>query len=219
LRPDRLMASWRQILETRGVQIREHVEVKGFSGAAGRARAVVCSEGELTAEAFVVATGAWTPFLNRALGCRVPIQPGKGYSITMPRPAICPTIPLLFEEHRVGVTPFQAGYRLGSTMEFAGYDTTIKPRRLALLRAGAEHYLRQPWSEPVHEEWYGWRPMTPDSMPVIDRSAAFANVLIAAGHNMLGISMAPATGKLIAELLGDADPHLDVTPYRLARFR
>ena len=69
---------------------------------------------------FVVATGAWTPLLNRELGCRVPIQPGKGYSITMPRPALCPTYPLIFEEHRVAVTPFARGYRLGSTMEFAG---------------------------------------------------------------------------------------------------
>jgi D-amino-acid dehydrogenase len=219
LRPDRLMASWRRILQSRGVQIREHVEVKGFTGADGRARAVVCTDGSLDAEAFVVATGAWMPFLNRALGCRVPIQPGKGYSITMPRPAICPVFPLLFEEHRVGVTPFHAGYRLGSTMEFAGYDTSIKPRRLALLRAGAAHYLHQPSSEPVEEEWYGWRPMTPDSIPVIDRSGAYANVLVAAGHNMLGVSMAPATGKLVAEILGGSVPHVDAAPYRLARFQ
>jgi D-amino-acid dehydrogenase len=218
LRPDRLMASWQHILEGRGVHVREHVEVKRFAGADGRARAVVCADGELTAEAFVVATGAWTPFLNRALGCRVPIQPGKGYSITMPRPALCPAIPLLFEEHRVGVTPFQTGYRLGSTMEFAGYDTSIKPRRLALLRVGAEHYLHQPCTAPIEETWYGWRPMTPDSIPVIDRSGAYANVLVAAGHNMLGVSMAPATGKLVAEMLGGTVPHVDAAPYRLARF-
>jgi D-amino-acid dehydrogenase len=137
----------------------------------------------------------------------------------MPRPAICPAIPLLFEEHRVGVTPFHAGYRLGSTMEFAGYDTSIKPRRLALLRAGAEHYLHQPCSEPIEETWYGWRPMTPDSIPVIDRSAAYANVLVAAGHNMLGVSMAPATGKLVAEMLGGNDVHVDSAPYRLTRFQ
>jgi D-amino-acid dehydrogenase len=218
LRPDRLMASWRRILTSRGVEIREQAEVQGFRGERGRAQAAVLSDGELPGEAFVVATGAWTPFLNRALDCHIPIQPGKGYSITMPRPARCPMIPMLFEEHRVGVTPMTSGYRLGSTMEFAGYDTTLNRARLALLRDCARHYLEEPYTEPVEEEWYGWRPMTPDSLPVIDGSGAFANVLVAAGHNMLGVSMSPATGKLVAEMLSGAVPHVDPVPYRRTRF-
>lgn len=202
LRPDKLMSSWRRLLESRGVIVREQCAFQGFTpGHASRAVAAVTSQGELAAEAFVVATGAWTPLLNRALGCRVPIQPGKGYSITMPRPAKCPTIPLIFEEHRVAVTPMTSGYRLGSIMEFAGYDSTIDPRRLALLRDGASHYLLEPTAEPVVEEWYGWRPMTPDSLPIIQRSPARSNVVIAAGHNMLGLSMAPATGQRVAEML------------------
>ena len=85
-------------------------------------------------------------------------------------------------------------------MEFAGYDDTLNPARLELLRDGATPYLREPYGEPVQEEWFGWRPMTSDSLPIIDRSPAFDNVFIAAGHNMLGLSMAPATGKLVAEL-------------------
>ena len=112
----------------------------------------------------------------------------------------------------------QTGYRLGSTMEFAGYDTTISPQRLALLREGAKPYLREPYAEPVLEEWYGWRPMTYDGLPIIDRSPAWDNVWIAAGHNMLGLSMAPATGKLIAELLSDEEPHVDPTPFAATRF-
>src|SRR5205807_5439693 len=99
-------------------------------------------QGELPADAFVVAAGALTPLLNRHLGCKVPIQPGKGYSITMPRPAKCPVLPLTFEEHRVAAVPMQSGYRLGSMMEFAGYDTSLNPRRLALLREGARPYLQ-----------------------------------------------------------------------------
>ena len=218
LRPDRLLSAWRRVLEARGVAIREHCEVKGFTSDAGRARAAVTARGELPAEAFVVATGAWTPFLNRALGCRVPIQPGKGYSITMPRPARCPAVPLIFEEHRVAVTPMRSGYRLGSTMEFAGYDATLNRRRLDLLREGARHYLHEPFGEPVEEEWFGWRPMTYDSVPIIDRSPALCNVLIAAGHNMLGLSMAPATGRLVAELLSGVTPHINPTPYAVTRF-
>jgi D-amino-acid dehydrogenase len=218
LRPDRLMASWQRILTALGVDIREELAVKDFLRSGQRATAVVTSNGELAADAFVVAAGAWTPWLNEQLGVRIPIQPGKGYSITMRRPGRCPTLPLIFEEHRVAVTPFQSGYRLGSTMEFAGYDTSLNPRRLNLLRDAARHYLHEPLGEPVEEEWFGWRPMTYDSTPIIDRCPSLRNVLIAAGHNMLGLSMSPATGKLAAELLGEQSPHLEVAPYAVTRF-
>jgi D-amino-acid dehydrogenase len=226
LRPDRLMAGWRRVLERRGVTIIENCEVTGFIAEQGRARAVPTvsplppgeGRGGIEADAFVVAAGAWTPLLGKHLGGRIPIQPGKGYSITMPRPQRCPSVPLLFEEHRVAVTPMDSGYRLGSTMEFAGYDTRLVRSRLELLRAGARHYLHEPECEPVEEEWCGLRPMTYDGKPIIDRSPTLANVLIAAGHGMLGVSMAPATGKLAAELLSDADPHVPAEPYRIGRF-
>lgn len=218
LRPDKLMSSWCQLLRTRDVEVCPSNEVKGFTKGAHGAGAVVTDRGEIPAEVFVVATGARTPWLSRQLGCRIPIYPGKGYSITMPRPKMCPSLPLLFPEHHVVATPMQSGYRLGSTMEFAGYDETIRESRLAVLKQGASHYLQEPYCEPIHEKWYGWRPMTFDGIPVIDRSPAMPNVLIAAGHNMLGLSMAPATGKLAAELLSGAAPHLDPTPYSLKRF-
>jgi D-amino-acid dehydrogenase len=218
VRPDRLLSAWRRVLGSLGVEIREYSPFEGFRADGGHASAVVAKGAEIEAEAFVVATGSWTPLLDQHLGCRVPIQPGKGYSITMPRPATCPVIPMIFPETRVGVTPFHTGYRLGSTMEFAGYDPSISPSRLELLRSGSRPYLREPYCEPVEQEWYGWRPMTYDSLPIIDRSPALENVMIAAGHNMLGMSMAPATGKLVAELLGEEPPHLDPKPYRLDRY-
>jgi D-amino-acid dehydrogenase len=218
LRPDRLLSEWRRVLDDRGVVIRECCETVGFDSAHGIARAAITKGGELPADAFVVSAGAWTPFLNRHLGCKLPIQPGKGYSITMPRPTPCPTYPLLFEEHHVAVTPMRTGYRLGSTMEFAGYDATLNRQRLQLLRDGAQLYLHEPFAGPVVEEWYGWRPMTYDSLPIIDRSPALSNVFIAAGHNMLGLSMATATGKLVAEVLSGQVPHVDPTPYGIGRF-
>jgi D-amino-acid dehydrogenase len=213
LRPDKLMSSWRTLLETRGVIIHEQCEFRGFASLNQRATGAITSAGELPADAFVVATGAWTPLLNRHLGCKIPIQPGKGYSMTMARPARCPKIPLMFEEHRVAVTPMESGYRLGSIMEFAGYDSSLHPRRMDLLRNGASHYLHEPTGEPIIEQWYGWRPMTPNSLPIIDRPKSFENVLIAAGHNMLGLSMATGTGKLVADLLNANTPAIDPRPY------
>lgn len=218
LRPDKLLRSWRNYLESAGVEFRENVTVTGFERHDGQTVGVRTSQGVVAADHFLVAAGALTPLLERELGCRIPIQPGKGYSLTMPRPARCPRIPLIFPEHRVAVTPMETGYRLGSIMEFAGYDASISPERLALLRNGAAHYLQEPWCEPVEEQWYGWRPMTWDSLPIIDRSPIHRNVWIAAGHNMLGLSMAPGTGKLVAELMSGAAPHVDPQPYRVTRF-
>lgn len=219
LRPDRLMASLRANLESSGVRILEGTEIKTFANEHGVAKAVHGSNLELTADQFIVATGAWAPFLNRELGCRIPIQPGKGYSITMPAPKHMPRIPIIFEDTHVAITPMQDKYRIGSTMEFVGYNTTIHPKRLGLLRASAERYLHDPMCEPIEEQWFGWRPMTWDSRPIIDRSPALKNVWICAGHSMLGISTATGSGRLMRELMLGQEPHLDARHYSMARFQ
>lgn len=218
LRPDRLLTSWRRSLEQQKAVILEQTAMLGLESRGRRARGVETSGGTIPAAAVVVAAGAWTPQLSRSLGRRLPIQPGKGYSLTMQRPAICPTTPLLFEEHRVAVTPMESGFRLGSIMEFSGYDDSLPLRKLQLLRDGAKHYLREPLGAGEQAPWCGWRPMTPDSLPIIGRMPGWENVFVAAGHNMLGVSMAPATGKLIAELVAGEPSHLDPTPYSAERF-
>ena len=218
LRPDKLMSEWRRILSDKGVEFREQCRVSGFARSGASASAVQSDAGGVTADEFIVATGAWAPQLEDQLGCRLPIQPGKGYSITMARPPQCPKRPMIFPEIKVAITPWPSGYRIGSTMEFAGYDTTLRPERLELLRRGAARYLIEPHGESVTETWYGWRPMTWDSVPIIDRSPSMENVLIATGHNMLGVSMATATGKMVAELIAGETPHIAVEPYSVRRF-
>jgi D-amino-acid dehydrogenase len=179
---------------------------------------VITTEGVLPCNQVVVATGAWTPLLRQHLGCTVPIQPGKGYSITTARPALCPTFPLLFEEDRVAITPMASAYRIGSTMEFAGYDDRLVRARLELLRQAARFYLHEPEGAVVLEEWWGWRPMVPDGLPLIGPVPRLENVLLAAGHGMLGLAMAPATGRLVAELVAGQPTHVDPGPYRVSRF-
>ncbi|XAL99147.1 FAD-dependent oxidoreductase [Phycisphaeraceae bacterium D3-23] len=218
LRPDKLMSGLRTVLERMGVEILENTAVTGIAKDKRRARAVQTKAGDLDADHVVLATGALTPKLNKLIGASVPIQPGKGYSITMPRPGKCPAIPMVFQEHKVAVTPFRSGYRVGSTMEFTGYDTTINPDRIAALKTGAAVYLHEPTCEPVEEEWFGWRPMTYDGKPIIDRAPAMSNVVVAAGHNMLGLSMGAATGKLVSEIVAKDRPHLDVSAYAIDRF-
>ncbi len=219
VRPDQLLKSWRKLLEQQGVTILEETEVLGFDAGNAKARAVRTSRGEIEGDQFLVASGAVTPFFNKILGCQIPIQPGKGYSLTMQRPANCPTIPIILQEHKVAITPMTTGYRIGSTMEFAGYDSSINRKRLGLLKAGAELFLKDPYTSPIEEEWYGWRPMTYDNLPIIDVSPKMSNVWMAAGHNMLGLTLAPVTGKLMMEVISGQQPHLDVKPFRLSRFR
>jgi D-amino-acid dehydrogenase len=219
LRPDKLMLAWRRVLEAEGVELREQCEVRHIVVEGRLVRKVVAGQNEWPVDQVVVATGAWTPRLRRMVRCSLPIQPGKGYSLTMPRPAICPRLPMLFEEHRVAITPFASTYRIGSTMEFAGYDTSLPANRIRLLREGAAVYLREPAAEPVLEEWYGWRPMTPDGLPYIGAAPSADNLFLAAGHGMLGVSMSPATGRLVAELVCGEPPHIDPQPYAVDRQR
>ena len=219
LRPDKLMRALRQRLENNGVEFVEEFAVAQFASQNGTLRSVSGAAGDLEADTFVVATGAWTPMLNDQLGCNVPIQPGKGYSLTMPKPSRMPRVPMIFEEDRVAITPMQSKYRIGSTMEFAGYDTTLNRRRLDQLKIVAQRYLHDPYCDPVEETWFGWRPMTWDGKPIIDRCPRFENVMIAAGHNMLGLSMATATGKLVSEMLLGLPLHIDPAHYALDRLR
>lgn len=218
LRPDRLMAVLVPMLRARGVEILEGITVTRIQVEHGRAQCVVTDQGSIDGNVFVLAAGAETPELARQLGCRIPIQPGKGYSITMPRPRRGPMMPMIFEEYHVAVTPWQSGLRVGSTMEFVGYDRSINRRRINMFQKATTEYLVEPLGEPIEEEWYGWRPMTYDELPCIGRMPKVTNVFVAAGHGMLGLSTMTATGKLVSELATGTEPHIAPAPYALERF-
>ncbi len=218
LRPSQLVASWRDSLAVRGVEFIENESLQSFMQSAGDVQSASLSTRRIEADHFVIATGAWTPQLASILKFQIPIQPGKGYSITMPRPEVCPKTPMIFPERRVAVTPWQNELRLGSMMEFIGYDTNISEKRLRLLTRAANEFLKSDLPETFSETWYGWRPMTYDSTPVIGRCPGFKNVFLACGHNMLGLSMAPATGEMVSELISEKSTTLNAGPYRAERF-
>ena len=219
MRPEKFMAVMKERLAAKGVNIVEQVSVDHFVRENGAAKAISGSGQTYDADQFVVATGAMTPFLNKHLGCKIPIQPGKGYSLTMPTPERMPKIPLIFHDSHVGITPMETKYRIGSTMEFVGYDTSINAKRLNLLKDAAIKYLHDPLCDPIEETWFGWRPMTWDGKPIVDRSPAMKNVWIASGHNMIGLSMATATGRLVREMMLGETPHLDPSHYSVARLQ
>ena len=218
VRPDLLNAGWRRYLESNGVTFVENCKLSAVEKQGEYVKGLQTSRGSLTADRFVFAAGAWSAQLSSHLDCRIPVEPGKGYSVTMDRPGICPRYPMLFPEHNVGVTPFDEGYRLGSMMEFVGFDASIPERRILQLRESAKPYLVEPFTEQIQDTWYGWRPMTWDSLPIIGRVPRLENAYLATGHNMLGLSLAAATGRLIAEIIQDQPTHIDPTAFSPARF-
>jgi D-amino-acid dehydrogenase len=218
LRPDSFMGGIKDLLSRNGVEILEKTKVIALKKGKDRAVAAVTETEFHKAGHFVIAAGAWTPFLSRTLGCKIPIQPGKGYSKTYDRVQGGPSIPCFFENERVVVTPWPSGFRLGGSMEFAGYNKDLNPHRLDALDRAAKRYLLNLKTGGPQEAWCGWRPMTHDGLPIIDHPPGLKNVTIAAGHNMLGMTMAPRTGKLVSELVGRETPHIDPYPYRINRF-
>jgi D-amino-acid dehydrogenase len=217
LYPEKLMKAMHDLLVQKGASILEDVEASGFDASDNYAANVRTADTTLSADVFVVASGAWAPRLQTALGCRIPIQPGKGYSLTLAGYERLPALPCFFEEKSVVATPWADAFRLGGTMEFAGFDDRLDHERLAAISRGACQYLETPDLGANEKEWCGFRPMTYDGLPVIDWSPRLRNVVIAAGHNMLGLSMGPGTGKLVAEMIGREVPHVDPQPYSLKR--
>jgi D-amino-acid dehydrogenase len=218
LRPELLMSAWTRAARRRAVEIDEGCRLNGFETHNGKVTAAQTTAGRFTADRFVLAAGAWSADLTRRIGVRIPVQPGKGYSITMERPAVCPRIPCYLYEPNVVVTPWQSGYRLGGTMEFSGFDRQLNEKRLGHLETATARYFKTAPGRRATERWAGLRPMSADDLPIIDRLPAFDNLYLATGHGMLGISTATGTGRLIADMIQGNRPPFDPAPFSMRRF-
>ena len=218
LRPDRYVAELARRVQALGGIIESGARIDAIETRGNRLDQVRTAHATYRAERVVMALGAWSPLLGRRLGLRLPMQPGKGYSLTYTRPALAPEHALVLREASVCVTTWASGYRLGSTMEFSGYAEGLNRRRLDALRRGAASGLREPEGPELLEEWWGWRPMSVDEVPIIGPSKRWANLHLATAHGMLGVSMSAATGELVAAQLAGELPALDPAPYAPARF-
>lgn len=218
LRPDRYVAELARIVREAGATILEGRRVEGIQTRSESVTLTLQDGEQLSSDQALVATGAWAPSLLAPLGLDAPIQPGKGYSITYTAQPTSLTRPLVLKEPSVCVSAWGSGYRLGSTMEFSGYDTRLRRERLDALVRGADAFLHAPEGPVRVEEWYGWRPMTWDDLPLIGPLAAHPRIHVAAGHGMLGVSMSAATGLLVSQLMNGVQPAIDPAPYRPQRF-
>ncbi len=198
-----------------GVEIVEGARVTRVDEADGRVR-VHTSAGEVESEAAVLAAGVWTRELGRTLGADLNLFPGKGYSFSVAADKPPSRLVHLGDAH-VAVTPLGDRLRIAGTMEFDRDHDRFNPRRIdAIVRAARPYLSGVDWAG-RREEWVGPRPMTPDGLPAIGRFPDRANVFVATGHNMLGLMLAPATGRLVAGMLAGEPAPAAFDPRRLAR--
>jgi len=218
LRPDLYTAELARVVRQMGGLIIEQCEVLAIETGHDKIEKITTCLGEYQAGDYLFALGPWSPAMMKSIGIDLPVQPGKGYSITYTRPVIAPRRPIVLKERSVCVTTWGSGYRLGSTMEFSGYDDRLNRRRLDALERGASEYLHEAVGPLKLEEWFGWRPMTWDDLPILGASPNYKNGWLATGHGMLGVSMSAVTGHLLADLICRRTPIIDPLPYSIQRF-
>jgi D-amino-acid dehydrogenase len=202
-----------------GTQVRLGTEVLDFHIQNGLVRSVLTTRGEIKADKIVLAAGSWSGRLSAKLALNLPILSGKGYAAIVPPPPRMPQIPIMLLDRKVAITPRAGSMRIAGTLELVDLDETVNLTRVKTLLDGAETILDLPPPIVTTEIWRGLRPCAPDGVPVIGKTPQFANVIIAAGHQMLGMQTGTATGRLVADLVTGQSPCVNPEPFRVSRFR
>lgn len=220
LTPQRFVASLTRLVRGAGAAFLWSREVNGWARAGGRLVAARTDQGDVAGDEFVLAGGSWSAQLVRELGVRLPLQPGKGYSLTLERPRQLPQLTAILSEAHVAVTPMGSALRVGGTMELSGFNPRVRRERVRQIVESVPKYFPEFREEDfaATPAWWGYRPCSPDGLPFIGRLAAAPNLCVATGHAMLGLSLAPITGRLVAEIVSDEKPSIPIEALRPERF-
>ncbi|HVA92590.1 MAG TPA: FAD-dependent oxidoreductase [Chloroflexota bacterium] len=218
VRPESLLTGLHERVLEMGVEVRPGEPVVGFERADGTVTGVRTAWGVAPADHVILAAGIWTARLAALLGHALPLEAGKGYSVTMAGAASPIRRPLNFVEAHVGYSPYDGAVRILGTMELSGINHKVRTRRLAALKRAPAGYLRDWQPGPILEEWCGPRPVTPDGLPFIGPLPGVNNVTVATGHAMLGITLGPATGEVVTALIRGEQAQVALAPFRVERF-
>ena len=219
LTPQLLMTQLKNLLESRGVQF-VNEEALGFESERSKLIKVITNQNSYGFDELVLASGIWSTGLSRQLKINLPMQAGKGYSFTINHVEKNTRIPSIFLEARVAVTPMGNSLRFGGTMEIAGINSEINMNRVkGIVNSIPQYYPEMKVALPGKEEvWHGLRPCPPDGLPYIGRSDKFYNLIFATGHSMMGMSLGPATGKLVQEIIDEEHNELTLHRFNPNRF-
>ncbi len=203
LDPARFLASLKRRIEQMGGRFIHNYPIDQITFHGGKVTAVSGPNGTFEGHQFVIAGGAWSPSLLRQIRLRLPMQSGKGYSLTLPNPTQLPQLCSILAEAKVAVTPMGNSLRFAGTMEIGGLSTEVNPARVrGIIKAATRYFPDFKISDfDGIEPWVGLRPVSPDGMPYIGKTPRVDNLVVATGHAMMGLSLAPVTGKLVTEIL------------------
>lgn len=215
VQPSQLINALYQSLLDKDVEIIENCQIIGAEFVNNKVSKIVAEQGEYPVDHLIVAAGSWSSDLAKQLKLSIPVQAGKGYSLTVDNPWQVDT-PMILSEGAVAITPFNQQIRFGGTMEFAGIDLSINSRRIQGILKSVNRFIPSfDWQAvDASECWAGLRPCSPDGLPMIGRCNQYDNLIVATGHAMLGVTLAPITGKIVSELvtgkLTKVGPEVDV---------
>ncbi len=220
INPGAFIKTLREALLAEGVVCKSGISVQGFEVSQGKINKVLTSSGSFAADDIILAAGSWSSYAGKLLGLKLPIQPAKGYSVTMEMPQKSPQIPMILTEDKVTVTPMGNFLRFGGTLELAGFDNSVDRVRASSILNAIPDYVEgaDPASIKTRDIWSGFRPCTPDGLPMIGRSTSVNNLVIATGHAMIGITLGPITGQLVSEIVNDQTSEIDIDLLHPERF-
>jgi D-amino-acid dehydrogenase len=203
----------------RGVTFRFATPIEGMVRRGSRIDGVAIAGGILTADAYLVALGSYSPLILAPIGIRIPVYPVKGYSITVPivDAAGAPESTVMDETHKVAVTRLGDRIRVGGTAELAGYTLKLHEARRKTLVLVVSDLFPKGGDVGRAEFWCGLRPMTPDGTPVIGPTP-IANLFMATGHGTLGWTMAAGTARVIADVVSGRHAGIDLAGLTIARY-
>lgn len=202
-----------------GVTFRHGVSIDRLEVSMGRVTSVHTSEGRVTADAFVVALGSYSPMLVKDFGIKLPVYPVKGYSITVPivDEARAPVSTVMDETHKIAITRLGDRIRVGGMAEIAGFDMSLKPKRQATLTHSVEDLFGGAGDQSQAKFWCGLRPMTPDGTPIVGRSP-IQNLFLNTGHGTLGWTMAAGSGRVLADIVSGRRTEIEAADLGYARY-
>jgi D-amino-acid dehydrogenase len=202
LSPHLFMPQMVSFLKQKGVEFLIQHEVTQIEDKGKEGAAILLKDGKkIDARQVIVATGSWSGSLMWKSGYRLPMQDGKGYSITIEHPAVMPTIPSILHEARVAMTPMGEQLRISGTLEISGMDDKINAHKVNLIiNAVPQYYPGLDINNPG-PVWYGYRPCSPDGLPYIGPWKESHSIILATGHDMMGLSLAPVTGRMVRDMI------------------
>ncbi|MFM7770910.1 MAG: NAD(P)/FAD-dependent oxidoreductase, partial [Bacteroidota bacterium] len=221
LHPGDFMQSLHAYLEKEGVEFILETEVTGFEKSKGKITKVITNKESLDVDELILATGSWLPVVSESLGINILLQAGKGYSMTFEnRQGRNLQYPAILVDHRVAMTPMGSALRMGGTMEISGLQSPkLIKRARAIYEASSVYYPNLSVEFPEeHKIWSGLRPLSPDGLPYIGRHSKYANLIIAGGHAMLGISLSAGTGKLVQEIVDKSSTSIEIAAFDVERY-